>query len=220
MPLEYHELRLGDRGLAVEALKRATYRLLGNGEKWKGFVSQSRFSRRFFGPFFKQDLALLQRRLSAGVYDGVLDRETFQAIVDSKGFDATAEALWRKAYPPTLVQPKQGFSSLHKSLWEPYSIGRKMGMSDLGTYNPASLLPSGAPSDHAVFPAFAFDLGITPSNGYTNTVGRKFFDLMAGRPGIHYVILGDKIWSTEKGLHDYTAGGHSNHVHVSGVRIP
>lgn len=40
---------------------------------------------------------------------------------------------------------------------------------------------------------------------------------MIGRPGIHYVILGDKIWSTERGLHAYTAGGHESHVHVSGA---
>lgn len=133
--------------------------------------------------------------------------------------DTTARLLYR-AYAvfvpkPKLVKPNQGFDSLHKSLWEAYSLGRNMGMSDLGTYNPASRLPSGAPSDHALYPARAFDLGFS---GYPNATADKFFKMMIGRPEVNYAIYGNKIWSVEKGLHAYTDGGHYNHVHVSGKR--
>ncbi|MBA2707005.1 MAG: hypothetical protein H0U59_04275 [Gemmatimonadaceae bacterium] len=121
---------------------------------------------------------------------------------------------------PPLVEPHQGFASLDESLWKAYSLGRRMGLSDLGTYNPASTLPSGAPSDHSVGPpAFAFDLGIEPDTGFQNPVGRAFFEAMVGSCG--YVILGDRIWSqarASEGVRTYTGGGHLNHVHCSGNR--
>ncbi len=145
---------------------------------------------------------------------------------------ATLDALWQyadayskwvyriyippKPPPPALIQPIQGWNSLTPELHEDFSLGRSMGLSDLGTYNPDSKLPSGAPSDHAVWPAFAFDLGVDPDNGFDNPVGRKFFNLMVGRAEVHYVILGNRIWSVEKGLHEYTSGSHENHVHTSG----
>jgi hypothetical protein len=96
-----------------------------------------------------------------------------------------------------------------------------MGMSDLGTYNPASKLPSGAPSDHAVYPAAAFDLGIDPDTGWDNDVARSYFLSLVGNPRVNYLILGDKIWSrarASEGIRSYSGGGHANHVHVSGVR--
>jgi len=120
--------------------------------------------------------------------------------------------------PGHLIEPKQGFDSLHPSLHEAYSLGRTMGLSDLGTYNPASTLPGGGKSDHAFFPAWAFDLGIEPDTGFANPVARAFFEAMVDRPDVEYVILGDKIWSRSRGLHAYTAGGHLNHVHLSGIR--
>lgn len=130
--------------------------------------------------------------------------------------------LWSAPNPkpptPTLIAPIQGLASLDKKLWTDFSTGRHMGLTDLGTFNPSSTLPSGAPSDHAVWPACAFDLGVSPDTGYANPTGRKFFDLMSGRPEVHYVILGDKIWSREMGLHSYSGGGHMNHVHTSGYR--
>jgi peptidoglycan hydrolase-like protein with peptidoglycan-binding domain len=136
--------------------------------------------------------------------------------------DARAKALYERfALPPEeakLVEPNQGFDSLHSSLWEAYSLGRSMGLTDLGTYNPASRLPSGSPSDHAVYPAMAFDLGFSPQTGQANATAREFFTKMVGRDEVNYVILGDKIWSRALGLHDYTSGGHGGHVHVSGVR--
>lgn len=89
------------------------------------------------------------------------------------------------------------------------------GWKDDGTYNPASKLPNGQPSDHAVYPAKAFDAGFDPSNPASKEAAIRFAQAMIGRPGIHYVILGDQIWSTDQGLHYYPYGGHTSHVHVS-----
>jgi hypothetical protein len=134
-------------------------------------------------------------------------------------FDARARNLmntWQE--PVKLVQPKQGFASLHRSLWESYSIGRgKFGLSDLGTYNGASTLPSGSKSDHAYYPAYAFDLGVSPATGFEHPAGRRFFYEVTRRPETSYVILGNKIWSLGRGLNSYSYGGHENHVHVSGL---
>ncbi len=112
-----------------------------------------------------------------------------------------------------LVKPRQGFTSLRKDGWEAYSLGRRLGLSDLGTYNPAATLPGGGKSDHAYHPARAFDLGLTKAG--TRERARWFFRQMIERPEAEYVIFEDKIWSRERGLHAYTAGGHETHVHVS-----
>jgi hypothetical protein len=112
-----------------------------------------------------------------------------------------------------LIRPKQGWESLHADLWPAYTLGRRLGLSDLGTYNPASTLPGGGRSDHAYRPARAFDLGLTKRG--TRERARYFFQRMIGRPEVEYVIFEDRIWSREKGLHAYTAGGHETHVHVS-----
>lgn len=139
--------------------------------------------------------------------------------------DAYAKWVYRtwtapKPKPIPAVEPLQGWASLHPSLHYLFSTGRTMGLSDLGTYNPASNLPSGAPSDHSVYPAYAFDLGVDPDTGYANPVGRAFFQLCVGHPAVEYVILGDKIASRNYGwaLRTYSYGGHGNHAHVSGVR--
>ncbi len=135
-------------------------------------------------------------------------------------FDAYGRMRYRLYKPPVpepvLVEPKQGFESLTKDLWEPFSRGRKLGFSDLGTYNPRSRLPSGAPSDHAVYPARAYDLGISPATGYSNPKARAYFNDLMGEPQIEYVILGNKIWSRTRGLHSYGGGDHYGHIHVSG----
>ncbi len=112
-----------------------------------------------------------------------------------------------------LVKPRQGFASLRKDGREAYTLGRRLGLSDLGTYNPASTLPGGGKSDHAYHPARAFDLGLTKVG--TRERARWFFRRMIDRPEVEYVIFEDKIWSRNKGLHAYTAGGHLTHVHVS-----
>jgi hypothetical protein len=233
MSLPYHRLlRLGSFGYDVWGAKRATYRALRDEAKWQGFLHQTTLSKKTFGPFFARDLKILDGQLS--VHDqprSVFDELMLRALETGGAFDAIASGLWLHQYAPPpvpkLIEPKQGFQSLVSDLWGDYSIGRRMGMTDLGTYNPASILPdSHQPSDHATSrldgrigePACAFDLGISPQNGYDNPVGRKFFDLMIGRKEIHYVILGTKIWSTDQGLHEYTAGGHEGHVHTSGHR--
>jgi hypothetical protein len=55
-----------------------------------------------------------------------------------------------------LVEPRQGFDSLDESLWLAYSMGRKRGFTDLGTY-------VNKPGDHGwndrTRTAAAFDLG-------------------------------------------------------------
>lgn len=131
------------------------------------------------------------------------------------------DLLLRDLEPPVvqLVEPKQGFESLHRSLWQAFSEGRRRGLTDLGTYNPESQLPSGAPSDHAVYPAYAFDLGIDPDTGWANLKARAYAIWTAGRPEVEYVILGNRIWTSRtKFWGSYYNGGHMNHVHVSGHR--
>lgn len=116
-----------------------------------------------------------------------------------------------------LVEPKQGFASLERSLWPAYSLGRRLGLADRGTYNPSATLPEGGKSDHAYYPARAFDLGFLPPVGYLHPIARTFFEAMIGRPEVNYVILGDVLWSQARGRRRYTAGGHLDHVHVSAV---
>lgn len=112
-----------------------------------------------------------------------------------------------------LLKPRQGFASLRQDGWELYTLGRRLGLSDLGTFNPASTLPGGGKSDHAFDPARAFDLGLTKLG--TRARARWFYRLCIGRPEVEYVIFERKIWSRERGEHAYTAGGHDTHVHVS-----
>jgi len=218
-------------GYDVEATKRAVYRLLNNGPKWTGFIAQSPKAKKTFGKVFAKDLTLAQRQLTAGRTEGVLDESTLRALEDAGAFDGQARALWILQYAPpplpALIEPKQGFGSLDRSLWRAYTMGREKKLVDEGTYNPRSILPrSGKPSDHATSrldgkiepPAVAFDMGFTPATGYNHPVARSFFEEMIGRPEVNYVILGTKIWSVERGLHDYTSGGHESHVHTSGFR--
>jgi len=113
-----------------------------------------------------------------------------------------------------LTEPKQGFTSLRRELWEAYTLARRLGLPDLGTYNPASTLPGGGKSDHAYHPARAFDVGLA-GKGNGRRRARYFFRAMIDRPEIEYVIFEARIWSRAQGLHAYTAGGHETHVHVS-----
>lgn len=156
-------------------------------------------------------------------HSGQMGEATFDVLwTYADAYSRWVYRIWSAPKPPPpdpiLIEPVQGWNSLHKSLWELFSIGRGMDLSDLGTYNPSSTLPSGAPSDHAVWPAYAFDLGVDPDTGYANPVGRAFFNIAMHRPEVEYVILGDKICSRSRGLHAYSGGGHQNHVHVSGNR--
>lgn len=127
-----------------------------------------------------------------------------------------------------LVEPHQGFDSLHQRLWQAYSLGRKKyGFKDgpgyaSGTYNPNSRLPSGALSDHALYPSRAFDLDIVEHTGWNNLKAREYFlELWEYRKvyNINYIILGNKIVSVARaseGIRTYSpAWIHANHIHVS-----
>jgi hypothetical protein len=215
-------LKLGSYGKDVEACKRAVHRFLQTHELDK-LEAQPVTVRRTYGPFFRTLVKQAQKQ--GGILQtGSIGARTERVLRDARAFDALADHLLdqyqREQAPPVieLVQPTQGFASLHRSLWELYSIGRHAGLSDLGTFNGASRLPSGRPSDHAVYPAYAFDLGFTPHTGYEHPTARAFFKTCCERPEVEYCILGDHIWSRAQGLHTYTAGGHANHVHVSGNR--
>lgn len=122
-----------------------------------------------------------------------------------------------------LVAPVQGFDSLHKSLHLAYSIGRVRGFSDLGTYVAKPLDHGGYPNPPAHPPAWAFDLGRRDHflyRGWDYLKARRLFRLYVREHealNVEYVILGDRIWSREKGLHSYGPDrSHFFHMHVSG----
>lgn len=216
-------LRLGSVGADVEAWARGAHRYLHDGQL-VAFSEQRPIVKRTFGV----GKLLLAKKCAgkAGLPQyGVVGPELDKKMRKAGAYDLVSDALFQQyadslepPKPPPLIEPNQGFSSLHHSLWQLYSDGRRLGLTDLGTHNRDSRLPSGSPSDHAVWPAMAFDLGISPDTGYEHPVGRKFFDMCVGKPEVEYVILGNRIWSRAQGLHAYTAGNHANHLHISGNR--
>lgn len=117
-----------------------------------------------------------------------------------------------------LLAPRQGFPSLHPSLWRLYTLARRAGLRDLGTYNPRATLPGGGRSDHAYGPpAWAFDVGSGPAE-----LLRYVFEAAVGRPEVDYTILEGVaqplIWSRAKGgPRPYRGDPTSPHVHVSGL---
>jgi hypothetical protein len=120
-----------------------------------------------------------------------------------------------------LVQPAQGWGSLDPTLWLAYSMGRKRGFTDLGTY-------ANKPGDHGYYPAHAFDLGRRDRFrflGWNYLIARKFAQLLVKNYrelNINYVILGNRIWSREypywHSFKNYPKDkSHDFHIHVSGV---
>ncbi len=230
-------LSVGSYGKDVDGSKRAAYRALDKGDggtRLKTHMSKSLSVRRTFGAFFRSDVNRLKAQV--GWKQNGKVEPLFWARMVREGYpDALAKDLveqYADEHPspppaPKYVEPVLGVDSLDRRLWDEYTTGRNMGLTDLGTFNARSTLPSsGRASDHATSrlsgvigqPAIAFDLGFSPQIGYDHPVARKFFHLMAGAVDVHYVIVGTKIWSTEKGLHSYTSGGHEGHIHVSGHR--
>jgi len=208
----------GMKGKDVEGCRRACARLLG-GVYWTTFVKQSTTSRRNYGIGMVNLVKKAQAHMVHTIPDGKIGPKTESDLRKWDAFDAKADLLldqYAESLKPHIVEPLQGFDSLKHSLLEVYSIGRNMGLSDQGTYNRSSRLPSGKPSDHAKYPAKAFDLGFSPATGEHHPVAKKFFDLAIVRPEVKYVILGRLIWSEDRGLHAYTYGGHESHVHTSG----
>lgn len=221
-------LFVGSYGKDVDGTKRSVYRALDKadrGTRLKDHADNTRAVRRTFGAFFRTDVNRL-KVMDGWTPNGKVEPAFVAHMVkagypDALALDLLAQYADEHKPPPPApkyVEPRQGFASLDRRLWDEFTTGRNMGLTDLGTYNRASRLPSGLPSDHAVYPAVAFDLGFSPQIGYAHTTARKFFHMIAGAEGIHYVILGNQIWSREKGMHSYTDGGHEGHCHVSGVR--
>jgi hypothetical protein len=216
MALKYtRRFKPGDVGPDVEAVGRALCRS-GAGMRLAAFNALPQRTRRTWGWRKRRWLKAFKKKNGLAA-DGIYGKGAHAKL--EPFFDARAKELMRRYEPEiALVEPHQGWGSLDRTLWELYSLGRsKYQLSDLGTYNPASRLPSGGPSDHAVGPpALAFDLGIDPDIGQADPQGHAFFEICMRDRRVEYVILGDKIWSRDRGLHAYTAGGHMNHVHVSG----
>lgn len=214
-------ISLGDIGSDCEGVARALIREGSAGVTLSAFNNQAKERRQTWNPQKVDWLKKYETKLGKPfAVDGIYGKAVHIKLTPH--FDALAEKMmltWRPP-PPPLVEPKQGWHSLHPSLYEVYTIGRNMGLFDLGTYNGASDLPSGAPSDHSVGPpAYAFDLGIDPDLGYDHDVGRAYFHVCLRKPQVEYVILGTKIGYRRTGLIAYYGyGGHSNHVHVSGNR--
>jgi hypothetical protein len=223
-------LRRGDTGTDVQAISRAYIRA----NLWPQMTLTK------FGKLpvktrltFDANRAGAQRRLEKQLgakRDGIYARSSHEELVARGVFDSTSIRLlktWKPPEPP-LIEPKQGFDSLHPSLHRVYTMGRMRSFTDLGTYNPKATLPGSTNlSDHASSkdcakvpspPAKAIDFGIEPDTGWENREAREFVLAIWERPEIEYVILGDKIAIRGEGIRPYTAGGHLNHIHISGNR--
>lgn len=123
-----------------------------------------------------------------------------------------------------LVEPRQGWGSLHPKLHLPYSMGRVRGFTDLGTY------VNKPNSDHAghppgIMPSWAFDLGRKDRflfKGWGYLKARRLAKLYwkyHRQLDIDYVILGRRIISRSKPYWHPLGGtdtSHMFHIHVSG----
>lgn len=210
----------GCQGSDCEGVGRALVREGSAGITLEAFNTQTVGRRRTWNAQKMQWLRKYELALGAPfTADGIYGRGVHEKL--EPFFDARARQLmaeW-KPPPPPLIEPAQGFEKLHESLWRIYTIGRQLHLFDLGCWNPNSTLPSGRPSDHAVYPAYAFDLGFDPDIGWQHDEARAFFHIAMDRPEVEYVILGGKIGFRRTGtVQSYTYGGHMNHVHVSGNR--
>lgn len=135
---------------------------------------------------------------------------------------STLLARYKKKHK-ALVEPNQGFGSLCEELWLAYSMGRKRGFTDLGTYVNKPLDHGGLPWARRP-PAWAFDLGRNNrffNKGWNYLVARRFAKLLVKNHkalNVEYVILGDHIWSRARPYWHYYGPDKSHffHIHVSG----
>lgn len=220
-------LREGDEGVDVEGVGRALARA-GYLSGLAAFMAKAPGFRRSYNASKAKAVRLLQHDNdlpATGVYNLVthkaLRRTRAKANAKEWAFDLKAKALMdayvKEPAPPKLVEPNQGWDSLHKSLWRAYAVARaEPWATDLGTYNPASRLPSGAPSDHAVLPAMAFDIGGF-TGGSSNAKAVALFHKLRVLPDVEYVLLG-RLYGTNTGVRPFYGGGHDTHIHVSGRR--
>lgn len=193
-------LKLGSTGKAVTAAKMGVHHWNAK----KGNTTP------LYGVFFRPLVKRFQtaHKIPAS---GVIGPATWKALLPHIPAAGKALLPQKPPAPPPVA-------SLHPSLWAAYAEAlRTPGLFSLGTYNPASRLPSGRPSDHAVYPAYAFDIGFDPDTGWANPVARAYAEKTAKRLEVEYVILGDRI-HIDGGWRTYRGGGHQNHVHVSGRR--
>jgi len=115
-------LRTGCVGKDVEGFTRGMIRYLDSGSAWKSFTVALPVVRRYWGPG-KTTLAK-QCAAKAGLPQyGIAGPALEDALRDAGAFDATANYLmyqYAQEQKPKLVEPLQGFSSLHPSLWGAY----------------------------------------------------------------------------------------------------
>lgn len=122
-----------------------------------------------------------------------------------------------------LVEPRQGFDSLCEELWLAYSMGRRRGFTDLGTYVNKPLDHGGLPWARRR-PAWAFDLGREDKLFWWRAWGQlmawRYVRLLVKHHkalNVEYVIYRDRIWSRKRGWHYYGPDtSHFWHIHVSG----
>lgn len=211
------------RGLDVEAHTRAMHRALVDGQLI-AFNRQRPVVKETFG-IGKRDLTKKVQKAYNIRSSGVFGRVTYWHLVGVGAYDAKANDLLAQ-YVESLEPKVVPVHGLTPALWELYAIGtdeyklRDGPGTASGTYNPASRLPGGGPSSHAVFPAQAFDLDIVVHTGWANANARAFFYECMRHPKCGYVILGDRIWTRRRaseGVRHYSAGGHDNHIHVNGL---
>lgn len=210
------------RGSDVDGHGRAMHRYLVDGQL-AAYEKQPDWVRRTFG-VGKRALAKKCAAHAGLPQHGVLGPKLYAALRDAGAYDEVAAQrvqAYADSLAPKLVEPNQGWGSLHESLWEAYSIGRDRNFTDLGTY-------VDKPGDHGVGPpCYAFDLGRPDrflSKGWDYLLARRlalYYVANFERLSVEYVILGQRIWSRDKPYwHPLTTGdtSHAYHLHISGHR--
>lgn len=105
-------LKQGDRGPDVEALKRATFRVLGAQHAWREYASQKLGTRRLWTFYFNRHWRKVEKQLGRPV-DGRLDAGDLEALAKAKAkkggpaFDQNALRLWALAEKQAARDPRK-----------------------------------------------------------------------------------------------------------------